>query len=67
MEKKQQFEWDIPKNTNYEYKEKSAESDYIDHREQSLLPHTENEVTEVLNERTIEFRVIGINLFTIKY
>jgi hypothetical protein len=79
MKKEQQpFEWDLPKASvkvkpKYEYKPKpdsSLVSEFIDHHEQSLLPHVQSNVKTaeiVKSERLFQLRIFGINLFTVKY
>lgn len=74
----QAFEWEKPQPkaepiVNYEYKpqpDTSLVSEFIDHHEQSLLPHIEKHVKTHENtkiERLFQLRIFGINLFTIKY
>jgi hypothetical protein len=79
MKKEQQpFEWDLPKASvkvkpKYEYKpqhDTSLVSEFIDHHEQSLLPHVQSDVKTaeiVKSERLFQLRIFGINLFTVKY
>jgi hypothetical protein len=79
MKKEQQpFEWDLPKASvkvkpKYEYKPKpdsSLVSEFIDHHEQSLLPHVQSNVKTAENDvktRMFQLRIFGINLFTVKY
>jgi hypothetical protein len=72
------FEWAKPETTvkiepNYEYKpqpDSSLVSEFIDHHEQSLLPHVQSDVKtaeNVKSERLFQLRIFGINLFTVKY
>jgi hypothetical protein len=72
------FEWEKPQPkaetvVNYEYKpqpDSSLVSEFIDHHEQSLLPHVEKHVKTaeiVKSERLFQLRIFGINLFTVKY
>lgn len=74
----QAFEWEKPQPkadpvVNYEYKpqpDTSLVSEFIDHHEQSLLPHVQNDVKTAENtkkERLFQLRIFGINLFTVKY
>jgi hypothetical protein len=72
------FEWEKPQPkaetvVNYEYKpqfDSSLVSEFIDHHEQSLLPHVQSDVKTaeiVKSERLFQLRIFGINLFTVKY
>lgn len=72
------FQWEKPQQkieptVNYEYKpqpDTSLVSEFIDHHEQSLLPHVQSDVKTDENtkiERLFQLRIFGINLFTIKY
>jgi hypothetical protein len=72
------FEWEKPQPktetvVNYEYKpqpDTSLVSEFIDHHEQSLLPHVQSDVKtseNVKSERLFQLRIFGINLFTVKY
>jgi hypothetical protein len=72
------FQWEKPQQkiepiVNYEYKpqpDTSLVSEFIDHHEQSLLPHVQSDVKTAENikiERLFQLRIFGINLFTIKY
>jgi hypothetical protein len=72
------FEWEKPQPktetvVNYEYKpqpDSSLVSEFIDHHEQSLLPHVQSNVKTaeiVKSERLFQLRIFGINLFTVKY
>lgn len=72
------FQWEIPQpkvesNVKYEYKpqpDTSLVSEFIDHHEQSLLPHYQNDVKTTENDkkqRLFQLRIFGINLFTVKY
>ena len=72
------FQWEKPQQkieptVNYEYKpqpDTSLVSEFIDHHEQSLLPHVQSDVKTAENikiERLFQLSIFGINLFTIKY
>lgn len=74
----QLFEWAKPETTvkiepKYEFTpqpDSSLVSEFIDHHEQSLLPHVQSNVKTAENikiERLFQLRIFGINLFTIKY
>lgn len=74
----QAFEWEKPQPkadpvVKYEYKpqpDTSLVSEFIDHHEQSLLPHVQSSVKTAENtkkERLFQLRIFGINLFTVKY
>lgn len=72
-ERQMPFDWENPKATNnkeakYEYKpqfDQSMVSEYIDHHEQSLLPHVQKH--EEVVKKTFEIRILGIKLFTVNY